>query len=599
MWIKLVAYYRLGLANLARVLLYRLKLKFGYLRKLTPIASPIEGPFFDIPDSIEPVKGPGVYQSFPLFGWHHVELAQLPNWHQSVLNQQTLFDNNKHWSLISDFDSGIGDIKGIWELSRFSWAITFASNYIQTGDQKHLVHLNDWITNWSLNNPANQGANWKCAQEASLRVLHLASAAKLIGAVRANDTMCTFVEQHLKRILPTTSYAIGQDNNHGTSEAAALYIGGSWLQHNGHQPDFAAQCTKVGLNLLANRAKRLIMDDGSFSQYSITYHRLMLDTYSFVEVWRTALNLAPMPAAVYQKLKAATLWLANFTDFKSGDAPNLGTNDGAHILNFSHAEYRDFRPSVELAVQLFLGKTYFDSKECLQVRALFDLSSTSSLVIDKNQAYKNGGYSVLGDAKNWCLLRVPRFKFRPAQADNLHLDLWLDGVNILRDGGSFSYNTEPKWLDYFSGCQSHNCIEFDRRPQMPKVSRFLFGQWPQYSRYVQNDNTTNVEYTDWQGVRHNRKISLGANQLMVEDRFSGIKELALMRWRLSANSVWELSGTKLQSDKFNIEVNCDKPLQSIGIAQGAESRYYGKKSSLPVLEVGVASDATIITIISW
>lgn len=599
MWIKFVAYYRLGLANLARVLFYRLKLKFGYLRKLTSISSPIEGPFFEIHHSIQPVKELRIHQSSPLFGWHQVKLDHIPNWHQSVLSQQTLSDNNKHWSLISDFDSGIGDIKGIWELSRFSWAITFASNYLQSGDQKYLTRLNEWIGDWSLNNPANQGVNWKCAQEASLRVLHLASAAKILGAIETTGNTCTFVEQHLKRILPTTGYAIGQDNNHGTSEAAALYVGGSWLKHNGHQPDFATHCTKVGLSLLANRAKRLIMDDGSFSQYSVTYHRLMLDTYSFVEVWRKTLKLESLPAPIYQKLKAATLWLSSMTDFKCGDAPNLGTNDGAHILNFSHAEYRDFKPSVELAAQLFLNKTCFDSDECSQVRKLFDLTSISPMKTSKNQTFKNGGFSLLGDDNAWCVLRVPRFKFRPSQADILHLDLWVDGLNILRDGGSFSYNTEAKWLDYFSGCQSHNCIEFDGRPQMPKVSRFLFGQWPQYSRFVQNDNTTNLEYTDWQGVRHNREISLNANQLTVKDQFSGVKESALMRWRLCPNSAWELSGSKLHSDKVNIDVNCDKPLQSMGIAQGAESRYYGKKSPLPVLEVGVASDATIITIISW
>ena len=29
------------------------------------------------------------------------------------------------------------------------------------------------------------------------------------------------------------AYALGQQNNHGTSEAAALFIGGSWLEQLG------------------------------------------------------------------------------------------------------------------------------------------------------------------------------------------------------------------------------------------------------------------------------------------------------------------------------------------------------------------------------
>jgi len=38
------------------------------------------------------------------------------------------------------------------------------------------------------------------------------------------------------------------------------------------------------------------------------------------------------------------------------------------------------------------------------------------------------------------LLRYPRFRFRPSHADVLHVDLWVDAVNVLRDGGTFSYH---------------------------------------------------------------------------------------------------------------------------------------------------------------
>ena len=48
------------------------------------------------------------------------------------------------------------------------------------------------------------------------------------------------------------------------------------------------------------------------------------------------------------------------------------------------------------------------------------------------------------------MLRYPRFRYRPGHADALHLDLWLGDRNILRDGGTYSYNAERKWLNYFS-----------------------------------------------------------------------------------------------------------------------------------------------------
>ena len=75
------------------------------------------------------------------------------------------------------------------------------------------------------------------------------------------------------------------------------------------------------------------------------------------------------------------------------------------------------------------------------------------------------------------MLRYPRFRYRPGHADALHLDLWLGDRNILRDGGTYSYNAERKWLNYFSGTQSHNTMQFDDLDQMPRLGRFLFGDW--------------------------------------------------------------------------------------------------------------------------
>jgi hypothetical protein len=66
-----------------------------------------------------------------------------------------------------------------------------------------------------------------------------------------------------------------------------------------------------------------------------------------------------------------------------------------------------------------------------------------------------------------CAIRA--FRFRPSQADALHLDFWLAGSNVLRDAGSYSYNTEPEWLNVFPGHNaSHNTVQFDDRDQMPR-----------------------------------------------------------------------------------------------------------------------------------
>ena len=46
------------------------------------------------------------------------------------------------------------------------------------------------------------------------------------------------------------------------------------------------------------------------------------------------------------------------------------------------------------------------------------------------------------------------------------------GQNILRDGGTYSYNSTPEDLKYFSGVASHNTVQFDEHQQMPRLRSF-------------------------------------------------------------------------------------------------------------------------------
>ncbi|MCK7461449.1 MAG: hypothetical protein MZU84_04970 [Sphingobacterium sp.] len=66
-----------------------------------------------------------------------------------------------------------------------------------------------------------------------------------------------------------------QDNNHGTSEAAGLFIGGSWLATvDRNRYNQAQGYAEKGRKWLEERVKKLVAADGSFSQHSVNYHRV-------------------------------------------------------------------------------------------------------------------------------------------------------------------------------------------------------------------------------------------------------------------------------------------------------------------------------------
>lgn len=601
-----VTLYRLGIINLFRIFFYRLRLKIDSNSAAAKVQVVPTQPFFNdinYPNGSE-IAAKTVIHELKLFGWQSIGHESVPpDWHCNPLNGACIEMPERDWRQIPDFDPVVGDIKFIWETSRFDWVLAFAQR-ASAGEPDSLRKLNLWLADWSEKNPPFNGPNWKCGQEASIRVMHLAMAALILGQTEAPaKDLIALIRVHLQRIAPTIAYAIAQDNNHGTSEAAALFIGGSWLESLGQ--DGGKHWHRLGRKWLENRAARLIEPDGSFSQYSVNYHRVMLDTFSMVEVWRRHLGLPEFSACLLARVNAATRWLFSMVDPDCGDAPNLGANDGARLLPLTDTDYRDFRPSVQLAMALFAGeRAYADDGPWNEQLTWLGLGLPDRVVTQiGNRIFDDGGYGLLKRGGCMALLRYPRFRFRPGHADALHVDLWKDGENLLRDAGTFSYNTDPEWLFYFPGTASHNTVQFDNRDQMPRLSRFLFGKWLKTESVLpllENDveTTFGAALHDSKGAFHQRTLSLRNNRLIVQDEVSGFISRAVIRWRVRPGN-WQVQGHAITDGEHCISVQANVPIARLELVGGWESRYYMQKTPVPVLEVEIHQPGMLTTDYCW
>lgn len=588
----------LGINNLCKVAKYRFCVKFG-LYSLQKIPQNIPSGAFFLQNSDGNKDIDILLDKLSMFGYLKYPIQkEFPNWFYNPLTQKYFENITEPWYLIPDFNSGVGDIKGIWEISRFNWVLDLVLLERKRCDNLALIQLDSWLSHWCERNPAYKGPNWKCGQEASIRVMHLI--AGLIGLnqfTRPSENIMQLIDLHLRRIESTIDYAIAQDNNHGTSEAAALFIGGALLNYITPQSEYK-HWEDLGRKWLENRAKKLIMDDGGFSQYSVTYHRVMLDSYSLAEIVRQKLNLGRFSDKLYHRLLKATEWLYILTQ-ENGDAPNIGANDGAHLLNVSGADYRDFRPCVQLASTLFAGHSYYAKPasydEVLTFFALDKKELGCEEYPDKDCFFSQSGL-VTGQKNNFFIaFKLPIFKFRPSQCDALHLDVWWNGQNLLRDGGTYSYNSTQDDLDYFSGVASHNTIQFDNHQQMPRLSRFLFGAWLKPSQLDYRSNQFSCAYKDYWGCYHKREVILQDKQIKVIDFVDNFQHQAVLRWRLQQGQ-WSLNENILSSDKIKITISSKSPL-TIQLIQGEESKYYYQKQALPVLEVKVFQATSITTVI--
>jgi len=464
--------------------------------------------------------------------------------------------------------------------------------------------LNAWLADWCGKNPPYLGPNWKCGQEASIRVMHLAMAACLCRQTDGPAPgLLSLVVTHLQRIEPTLHYALAQNNNHGTSEAAALFIGGSWLRITGGDAR-GAGWERKGRRWLEERVRRLVATDGSFSQYSVNYHRVLLDTLTMIELWRRTCGLQQFSPCFRERYRAATEWLRAFVDPDSGDAPNLGANDGARLLPFAMSEFRDFRHSVHVATAIQgLGRVYGAGSWDRAAELLGVQSTELACGLLEDRDFPDGGYARLQAGKAVAYVRYPRFRFRPSHADALHVDFWLGARNLLRDAGTYGYAVDPEEQISFSGVAGHNTVQFDERDQMPRIGRFLYGAWLR-TRDVERLRRENgvsrmaASYRDWRGACHRRVVELSIGRLRVLDEIGGFRKKAVLRWRLAPGR-WDVERQLVTGHGVTLRIDANVPVRRLDVVAGWESRYYLQKTELPVLEVEVSDPGRLTTEVSW
>jgi len=595
----------LGLVSIIRVLWYRWRKSAGHFLKLTPVSAATDGPMFvsratacyeggaTTPGEAFDLRAGRMY----LFGLGPVRTGSPPEWHVNHLSGSGIDNPSLHWSEYGDFSTGVEDIKTVWELSRFSWAPVLARAYLTSGDRNYLDILNDWCDDWLRHNPYNCGPNWMCAQEAALRLAHVLLADALLrNEMSATKLLEEFVTRHCERIVPTISYAIGQQNNHATSEAFALFVGGAWLTSNASEPaniQNGESWHREGRRLLEAQVDRLVMADGTFAQMSMTYQRLFLDTISMAEWWRGKLGREALSARFHAKAVLATRWLHRVTDSVTGDCPNIGSHDGSALFPLSKARHRDCRPSVQLAGALFLRKRMFSGTgEWIEALGWLGVELPAEAEDElKSHICPDGGFCVLRPraADSWLVSRFPPRKFRPPQSDALHIDIWVGNENLLRDGGSFSYASDEWGVGYFAGTASHNTCQFDDRDQMPRLGRFLYGAWLRTKGLRFNGDPQHPSwaagYKDYRGCRHRRSVSYEADAWVIVDDIDGGEEKAVLRWRVAPNYKWTAKDNGIDSDLASITCSSESRIARMELSEGWESRFYMQRTALPVLEV--------------
>lgn len=384
-----------------------------------------------------------------------------------------------HWTAYEQRQVSLGteDVKFIWEAARFGFAFTLGRAYHVTRDEHYAEAFWDFFEAFDQANPPNLGPNWVSAQEVALRLLALVFASAVFSASPQSTSarqirLARSVAEHASRIPHTLPYARAQQNNHQVSEALGLYMAGLALPSHPLAPHWR----ELGWRELNRALQSQIEPDGTYTQHSTNYHRLMLQAALLADTLRRQEGRT-WPSLTLQRLRAASAWLYHHLDLLSGRVPNLGHNDGAHILPLASGGFSDYRPTIQACARAFGYLPLPSPGPWDELSLWLGLENTPPAEPTPISLHPQPSpISRLNhpSGKGWASLRVVHLKNRPSHADQLHVEIWHEGENLAIDAGTYRYNAPSPWDNALACTAVHNTITVDSTDQMTRAGKFLW-----------------------------------------------------------------------------------------------------------------------------
>lgn len=456
-------------------------------------------------------------REFDIFG----TICPMASWHEEPLTPAS-YPPDQHWSKVKELADA--DLKLIWEPSRFAWVFDLAR--LHALDQSTAAPDVFWslFEDWCDENQPHAGVNWKCGQEAAIRLMAVTFGAMTFGDEPITDErrqlLAQFADVTAHRIIAHWRYARSQDNNHIVSEAVGLITVALLFPELAVAP----KARKLGERLLREACEKLVFADGGTSQYSLNYHRVFMENFIWAMWLYRSLDLQ-VPTELERALDRTHRFLLAITQKSDGAAGNWGNNDGAHLLPLAGTRHLDVRPTLCMASQLLDGATFDwagpaeEAVWWLVGRPKCHLPNKPEPEGVQTRIFPYAGISIITNGNNRALLRGGPYQlFRPPQCDFGHVELWLDGEQVVSDLGTFSYKPKPEEPDY-SETQWHNMPHAPGQHQMTRLSRFLWGDWPTVilSRHRCGDVTIHVAPTLSNVLPFSRRISVTSCSIEVDD----------------------------------------------------------------------------------
>lgn len=540
-----------------------------------------------------------------------------PRWHMDPTTGVCL-DPKVHWSHISE-NRGI-EIKYVWEASRLSMVFLLVRAYAHQQEERFAEAFWQLVEDWMENNPPGLGVNWQNGQEATLRLIALCFGYYAFRKAKSTTpdrvVKLTCLAGVLGRyIRQNISFSIHTRGNHAITDSFGLWLCGIVFA----ELKDADHYRKLGRKLLEEQADLQFFKDGGYAMYSLNYHRFVLHIYSLA-IRLGELNQQRFSDALYEKLSRSENFIYQLMEPGTGQVPQYGSNDGALVLPLNNCDYTDYRPILQLVHFLTHGTRLFQSGAWDE--DLYWMVGETALHAEQdnlppqvNVSFPNAGVFVVHAENSKAILHCTDFQARPSHADQLHMDLWWQGINVACDAGTYLYHGQGMWRNGLAGTSVHNTVRVDGDDQMVHLGQFTWANWAR-GRVVRAGEMSGMTF--WQGehegyrhlndpLKHVRSVvALGQDRWLVVDTLNATQpHMYALQWLL-ADLPYE---NKNKSHMLRLNVNGQWLKMDCGIqngngefsivrgdensTRGWSSMYYGEKT--PAISVILSTRSAGVT----
>lgn len=407
------------------------------------------------------------------------------NWHAT-------FASDRSWPLLPSDQIDCrsaerpGDVKLVWELNRHQFLHLLGKAFWYTNDEKYLRAVKHHLADWIEKNPVGVGINWESTLEVAIRLVSWCW--QMFYFQKQSSFFDDFFLTFLKSVFEHAEFVFANltnwGNNHVIGESAGLWFAAQIF------PEFkrAVKWQRKARSVLESEIQRQVTLDGVSRENSVCYHRFVLDFYLLV-LHSVRRRKTIFPESVTGRVREMLISLDTLCR-PDRKFPRLGDDDSSQGLIFS--------PDPEDAYFLTLGLgSYLFKTRMVNTRIipnLIWLLGTRFQEIEfftprpaKAAAVSRGGYLIFQNKhtpeSDYVLLDAGKMGLPPsfshAHSDRLNFELMLQGIPIFEDSGTFTYNGDAEWRNFFRSTRAHNTLSVSDSDQAVMTSTFQWMHPPQ------------------------------------------------------------------------------------------------------------------------